>query len=329
MKVAITGGCGFIGQRLALRLLEKGELAGPQGTDEIERITLVDVTQPPNMHPGLAERVDVVVSDICDVGIDANLPKTEVIFHLSTVLSSEGETNFDKAMRVNLDGTKGLLEAMRVNGIVQRLVFTSTIAVFGDLHDEPTPFVGDTTKQSPRTTYGTTKAICELLVSEYSRKGYVDGRSVRLPTVIVREGKPNMAASSFCSDVIREPLKGNDAVLPVPREQPMPVTSYRAAVEGIIAVCEMEASALEGNLAVGLPSLNVTAGDIVDCALKLRESREGMGNVEELVDPAIADICAGWPSAVDNQRSERLGLPKPGSLDEIVKEYIADYIDID
>lgn len=327
MKVMITGGCGFIGQRLALRLLEKGELSGPDGPAEIEQIILADVATSLKIHPGLVDNVEVVKLDVCDVSMDPTLPKTDVIFHLSSVLSGEGETNFDKAMRVNLDGTKGLLEAMRVNGLVQRLVFTSTTAVFGHLQDKNAP-VGDFTKHAPLTTYGTTKSIGELLVNEYSRKGFVDGRSVRLPTVIVREGSPNSAASSFCSDVIREPLKGRDTVLPVPRGQAMPLTSYRAAVDGLIALCEMDATKLEGDLVVGLPALNVTAGDLVDCTMRLRNKREGMGNVEEKIDPAVAGICAGWPAAVDNGRSKLLGLPEPGNLDEIVQDYIDDYIDL-
>lgn len=326
MKVMITGGCGFIGQRLALRLLERGELAGPGGREEIERITLVDVERPSHHGPHLAERTDIVHLDICNVSMDANLPKTDVIFHLSSVLSGEGERDFNKAMMVNLEGTKGLLEAMRANGIVQRLVFASTLAVFGGMRDRAAP-VGNSTRQAPLTTYGATKAISELLVGEYSRKGYVDGRSARLPTVIVREGRPNSAASSFCSDLIREPLKGHDAVLPVPRSQPMPLTSYSAAVEGLIALCEADASELPDGRAVGLPAINVTAGDIADCGARLAESRPGSGKVIERLDPDVAKICEGWPAESDNSDAERLGLPKPGTLDEIAAEYVRDYIE--
>ena len=323
MKVVITGGCGFIGQRLVLRLLEKGELAGPDGVKEIEKVTLADLLHNTHLHPALEDKVEIIHLDIRDVSMDPFLTQADVIFHLSSVLSSEGEEDFNKAMWVNLDGTRGLLEAMRANSIKQRLVFASTTAVFGNLAEQS---VGDFTKHEPLTTYGTTKSMCELMINDYSRKGFVDGRCPRLPTVIVRD-RSSHAASSFCSDVIRDPLQGRDAVLPVPREQPMPVTSYLGAVDGLIAVCELEEKALGESRAICLPALNVTAGDLVDAVEKFRGSRSNMGKVVEKINPAVAEICANWPGVVDSSRAEGLGLPKPGSLGEIIATYISDYID--
>ena len=327
MNVLITGGCGFVGQRLALRLLEAGELDGPGGRQGIGRVTLADLAEPETWTRGLQGNVDVVRCDMLSKEMAALAAGSAMVFHLATVASGEGEADFDKAMSVNLDGTRSLLEAMRGSGMAQRLVFTSTLAAFG-LVPGGQDRVGDSTKLLPRTTYGMTKAACELMVNDYSRRGFVDGRSARLPTVVIRAGKPNSAASSFCSGVIREPLYGEDAVLPVAREQPMPLTSYRAVADGIVALGEIDAEALGEDRAVGLPALDVTAGDLVDCSRRLAEKRKGMGRVTERVDPAVARICAGWPVAVDDSRARELGLPSPPGIDAIAAEFIEDYVDV-
>ena len=329
MNVVIIGGCGFIGQWLAHRLLAKGELMSSAGMRPLESVTLVDIEQPTTWVPGLQDQVMVHTADICGNSFDLAKIAPDAIFHLAAILSGEGELNFDKAMRVNLDGLRAVLETLRANNESQRgrLVFASTIAVFGN-QPASDPAVGDHTKQVPQTTYGITKAISELLINEYSRKGFIDGRCARLPTVIVRAGKPNAAASSFCSSVIREPLHGVDSVLPVSRDQPMPVSSYRMAVEGLIAVHDLPAAVLGEDRTVGLPALNVTAGDLVECTRRLRQQRKGMGTVTEKLDPAIVKICASWPGAVDNTRSASLGLPGPTDLDQIAAEYIKDYVDI-
>lgn len=321
MRVLITGGCGYVGQWLARYLLDQGSLTTAHGPTAIDEIVLFDAVAPQQLLPQLADQVIIEIGDLSK----QELPSGEFasIFHLASIVSGEGEQNFDKAWQVNLDGMRSLLEHFRRDNGITKFVFASSIAVFSATDAS----VGDFSKQLPATTYGVTKTFGELLVNDYSRKGFLDGRSARLPTVIVRAGKPNKAASSFCSGVLREPLAGVDTVLPVPRTQPMPITSYRAGVQGLIAVHELPAEKLGHDRAIGLPALNVTAGDLADCCNRLREQRRGMGKVIEEIDPVIAKICAGWPLAIDNSRAEELGIPLPPDLDTIAAEYIADFVD--
>lgn len=324
MRVLITGGCGYVGQWLARLLLERGELSTAAGPQQIAEIVLYDLVAPAQLLPGLTGNVVIEHGDLGAGELPAK--QFDSVFHLASIVSGEGEVDFDKALRVNLDGQRSLLEQQRQTSPGSRFVFASTIAVFGPISQADAQ-VGDCSKQVPTTTYGVTKVIGEQLVNDYSRKGFIDGRSARLPTVIVRAGKPNLAASSFCSGVLREPLAGTDAVLPVPRSQPMPITSYRAVVAGLIAVHELPAKRLGNDRAVGLPALNVTAGDLADCCVRLQAQRLGMGKVIEQIDPTIAEICAGWPIAIDNSRATELGLPFPPDLDEIAAQYIADFVD--
>ncbi|HMB74765.1 MAG TPA: D-erythronate dehydrogenase, partial [Kiloniellaceae bacterium] len=246
------------------------------------------------------------------------------VFHLASVVSGAGELDFDMAMHVNLDGGRHVLEALRRQPGQPRLVFASSIAVFGGSAMPAT--VGDTTKQTPQTTYGVTKAILELLINDYSRKGFLDGRSARLPTVIVRPGKPNAAASSFVSGVFREPLNGEDMTLPVAAETAMPLLGYRAIVDGLIALHQVAPERLGDDRAVGLPSLTVTVADMI-AALKRVAGARRLGEIAFAPDPFIESICAGWAKDCSDERALALGLPKDGSLDEIVSYYIEDYLD--
>ncbi|MDT7609893.1 MAG: D-erythronate 2-dehydrogenase, partial [Pseudonocardiales bacterium] len=233
MKVLITGGLGFVGLNLARALLERGTLIGISGAPEpIDAMTLFDVAAPEHRPDGLDDRVSIVTGDISDRATVTGLVDRDDIsvFHLASILSGGGEQDFDLALKVNLDGALNVFEALRARaGGAQRLVAASSIAVFGGSMMPKT--VGDETKQTGQTTYGVTKTITELLINDYSRKGFFDGRTARLPTIFVRPGKANSAASSFCSGVFREPLNGVECVLPVTRAQ-LPMLGYRNCVAG-------------------------------------------------------------------------------------------------
>ena len=327
MKVVITGGCGFIGNRLAKRILERGQLTGPDGTAQpVDSMVLFDAVVPPGMEP-FDDRVEIVAGDISDRDLVFSLVDRDdiSIFHLASVVSGGGEKDFDLAIRVNLDGGLNIFEAARARDGLPRVVFASSIAVFGG--SGMPDMVGDSVKQTPQTTYGITKSICELLVNDYTRKGFFDGRSARLPTVIIRPGKPNAAASSFASGVFREPLNGETCILPVKPEQVMPLLGYRSIVDGFVQLHELDGEKLGDDRAVSLPCHNVTVGDMID-SLKRVASEGGreLGEIRIEPDPFIEAICASWPVAAEGKRAEDLGLPKESGLDEIVRAYIEDYL---
>lgn len=328
MKVVITGGTGFIGQRLAQELLRRGGLTAPSGSQEpIDELLLFDVAVPPQAPSWADARVQLRSGDISDPAqVAALIDRDDIsVFHLASVVSGGGEKDFDLAMRVNLTGGLNVFEACRARASLPRLVFASSIAVFGGAG--MAAVVGDHAKQTPQTTYGTTKAICELLVNDYTRKGFFDGRSARLPTAIVRPGKPNAAASSFASGLFREPLNGETCEIPVAEETVMPLLGYRSIVGGIIALHEAEAAALGDDRAVSLPSFTVTVRDMI-AALERVADRRGrpLGEIVFKPDPFIQQICDGWPQDASFARATRLGLPRDDSLDAIVENYIEDYL---
>lgn len=335
MKVVITGGTGFIGQRLAQALLQRGKLTAPDGREAaIDELLLFDVAVPAERPDWADARVAVQAGDISDAETVRTLIDRDDIsvFHLASVVSGGGEKDFDLAMRVNLTGGLNVFEACRARaktgGALPRLVFASSIAVFGG--GAMPPVVGDYAKQTPQTTYGTTKAICELLVNDYTRKGFFDGRSARLPTVIVRPGKPNAAASSFVSGLFREPLNGETCRIPVSEDTVMPLLGYRSIVGGFIALHEVDGAALGDDRAVSLPSLTVTVRDMIDALRRVGGQRAAAGRkLGEIVfepDPFIQRICDGWPKDAAYERATRLGLPRDTSLDAIVENYIEDYL---
>jgi len=327
MKVVITGGCGFIGLRLAQRLLELGELTGPSGGPEpIDDLVLFDMNPPPALPDTLDGRVTVLLGEISNRDEIFHLVDRDDIsvFHLASVVSGGGEKDFDLAIRVNLDGGLNVMEACRARNGLPRLVFASSIAVFGG--SGMPKVVGDTVKQKPQTTYGVTKAICELLVNDYTRKGFLDGRSARLPTVIIRPGKPNAAASSFVSGLFREPLNGVPCALPVQPETVMPVLGYRSIVEGFIKLHELDGAALGDDRALSLPSLTVTVAEMIKALDRVASDRP-LGKITVEPDPFIEEIVATWPLDASHERATALGLPREESLDEIVQAYIEDYLD--
>jgi nucleoside-diphosphate-sugar epimerase len=332
MKVVITGGTGFIGLQLARRILEIGHLCGPSGQPEaVEELLLFDVAQPPARPAWFDRRVRVETGEIADRDTVLRLIDRDDIgvFHLASVVSGGGEQDFDLAMRVNLQGNLNLLEALRRRGSRPRLVFASSLAVFGGKAMPKT--VGDATKETPQTTYGITKAIGELLINDYTRKGFLDGRSARLPTVVIRPGKPNKAASSFASGVFREPLAGIDCTLPVGLDTVMPISGYRAVVEGFLKLYEAPGEAIGEDRAINFPGLAVSVGEMIESlhrVAKLRPPGSGkLGEIKVERDPFIEAIVAGWPTHTEATRAIALGLAPDASLDAIVQAYIEDFGD--
>ena len=325
MKVIITGGGGFLGSQLCKYLLQRGALTGPSGAEEgIREIILLDAHFP---HPAPDARVRQIPGDISHretvfaaVGAD---PATAV-FHLASMVSGECEERFDDALRVNLDGGRNVFEAARAIEGRPRVIFASSIACFGgEAMQEPNT---DRTKLTPQTTYGMTKAMCELLVNDHSRKGHFDGRSARLPTVIIRPGKPNAAASSWASGMFREPLAGQPCRLPVRREQCHPMTGYRTVVESLIALHEVPAERLRDDRAIGLPAHRVTPHLAESVLREIAAERSlRLGAIEDAFDARIQRIVDNWPVAVDGARAIALGLPQPPPLKEIVVQYLEDF----
>ncbi len=327
MKVVITGGTGFIGRMLARSILARGSLTGPSGAqEEVDAITLFDAAQPPAPLEGLDGRTKVVIGDISDKDLVAGLVDRDdvSVFHLASVVSGGGEKDFDLAIRVNLTGGLNVLEAARARAGAPRLVFASSLAVFGG--SAMPAVVGDTTKQTPQTTYGVTKSIGELLINDYTRKGFIDGRAARLPTIVIRPGRPNLAASSFASGVFREPLDGAPCALPVRLDTRMPVLGYRSAVAGFIALHEAAPEALGDDRTVNFPAHAVTVADMI-AALKRVAGNRHLGEITVAPDAAIEAIVATWPVATEFARAGALGLPIEDGLDDIVRAYIEDFLD--
>lgn len=327
MKVVITGGAGFIGWRLARRVLEIAQLTAADGSRQaVDEVILFDAVAPHPPPSDLGSRARLVLGDVEDaraIGAVIDRPETSV-FHLASVVSAGAEQDFDLAMKVNLNGLLNVLNAARAHGAASKVIFSSSIAVFGGSLTK-TP-VGDLTKQTPLTTYGMTKAMGELLINDYSRKGYVDGRSARLPSVIIRPGRPNKAASSFASGIFREPLNGEDITVPVEPTVRMAVAGYRAIVEGLVRLHETDHAALGDDRALNFPAISVTAADMAAALQRVGGERK-LGAIWFRPDPKIEAIVAGWPSECRFDRAAALGFPRDPDLDCIVRDYIADYLD--
>ncbi len=318
MRVIITGGGGFLGSQLCQKLLERGTLTGTNGAEEpVEEIVLLDAQFHQPAIAGVKQLVGSVDSrDAIRGAIDGHTNTS--IFHLASMVSGECEERFDDALRVNLDGGRNIFEAARELGGKTRVVFASSIACFGgDAMQEPCT---DQTKVTPQTTYGMTKAICELFINDYSRKGFFDGRSARLPTVIIRPGKPNAAASSWASGMFREPLSGTACLLPVHRDQRHPMTGYRTVIDSLIAIHELPSEALGRDRAIGLPAMSVTPR-LAEQALRevAQELNLSLGAIEDTPDTRIQGIVDQWPVAVDGSRALALGLPPVLSLQTIIR----------
>ena len=323
MKVLITGGGGFIGARLARTLLARGQLAG----QAIARIVLTDLAPPPAdllASPIVTARTGALIDQCRDLHGES----FDAVFHLASAVSGECEADFDLGLRSNIDSTRALLDALRANvnagGTPARVVFSSSVAVFGpDPAFAWTGQVSDTTIPTPQTSYGTHKLICEHLVADYTRKGYIDGRAARLMTVTVRPGRPNGAASSFFSGIIREPLAGLESVCPVDASVSHPMASPARTIDGLIAVFEASRDAFQGRTAMNLPALNVRVADMLD-ALEQVAGPAVRARVRFERDERIAGIVANWPGGASAERAGRLGLQPHADFAEIIRQYIAD-----
>ena len=319
MRIVITGGGGFLGSRLARALLARGSLTDARGESrEIRDLVLVDV-----VPATIADRrVSVVTGDLAEPALIERVvtDDTDSIFHLAAVVSGQAEAEFDIGMRVNLDATRALLERCRKLPRPPKFVFTSSLAVFGGALPDPVP---DDAVLTPQTSYGTQKAIGELLVYDMTRKGYIDGRSLRLPTVTVRPGKPNKAASSFASGIIREPLSGVDAICPVARDTRVWVTSPNAVVANLIVGHEAPATRFAHTRSINVPGILVGVGEMVD-ALRRIAGDAVADRVKWQLDPAIDRIVQTWPARFAPVLGPALGMQADSDVESIIRQYVED-----
>ena len=315
MNVLIIGAAGMIGSKLGRRLARDGSLAGKA----ISRLELHDLV-PCDVPAGVP--VGSSAGDLSSAGEAQRIiaARPDMIFHLAAVVSGEAEQDFEKGYRINMDGTRALLEAIRVSGSRPRLVFASSIAVFGAPFPEA---IDDRFLNTPLTSYGTQKAISELLISDYSRKGFVDGISVRLPTICVRPGKPNKAASGFFSNIIREPLAGHEAVLPVSDGVMHWHASPRAALGFLLHAASLDLAAVGPRRAITMPGVAVSVGEQI-AALRKVAGDAVARRIRREPDPFLESIVAGWPRNFAPQRALELGFTADRSFEEIVRIHIAD-----
>jgi len=320
LHVLVLGAAGMVGRKLCERLLRDGRL----GKAEISRLTMHDVVAPrkPENEPF---PVEVVAGDFAVAGAAEKLiaGRPEVIFHLAAIVSGEAELDFDKGYRINLDGTRMLLDAVRLagGGYKPRLVFTSSIAVFG----APFPAkIGDEFFNTPLLSYGTQKAIGELLLSDYSRRGFIDGISIRLPTICIRPGLPNKAASGFFSNILREPLAGKEAILPVSEEVRHWHATPRSAVGFLLHAATMDLAKVGPRRALTMPGLSATVGEQI-AALKRVAGEKVAARIKREPDPFIVGIVDGWPRDFEATRARQLGFTTAEkTFDDIIRIHIED-----
>ena len=319
MHILIIGAAGMVGRKLTQRLVADGHVGGRA----ITRATLHDVIEPaaPANSPFA---VTTVASDFSQPGEVETLvaDRPDLVFHLAAIVSGEAEQEFDKGYRINLDGSWKLLEAIRAlgDGYRPRLVFTSSIAVFGAPFPEQ---IGDTFFTTPLTSYGTQKAIGELLLADYTRKGFVDGIGIRLPTICVRPGTPNKAASGFFSNIIREPLAGLEAVLPVSEDVRHWHASPRSAVGFLLHAATLDGETVGPRRNLTMPGLSCTVGEQIQALRRIAGDR-AVARIRREPDPTITRIVSGWARDFDPQRALALGFRAESSFDEIIRVHVED-----
>jgi nucleoside-diphosphate-sugar epimerase len=287
-------------------------------------VVLFDAVAPPDGE-FTDERVRAVVGDITDAGLVASVidGDTNSVFHLAAVVSAGAEADFDLGYQVNLDGTRNVFQAARAANGVPRVVFASSLAVYGG---EVPDTVGDQTPITPETSYGAQKVMGEFLITDYSRKGYLDGRAMRLPTIVVRPGKPNKAASGFASGIVREPLNGVDMACPVTPESRMAIMSPRTVVECFMHMHELDAEKLGASRAILLSGFSVSMGDAA-AAVNAVETNRARGKITFKVDPATQAIVDGWPKTTYSDKAGALGFPSDSNIEDVIAAYIEDELD--
>ena len=319
VRVLVVGAAGMVGRKLVTRLTRDGMLAG----EGISHVVLADVVEP-TAPAAPSFEVEHAVADLAHPGVAHELLSClpDVIFDLAAVVSGEAEADFEKGYRANLDGTRLLLDAVRTagSGYRPRLVFTSSIAVFGPPYPEA---IGDDHGTTPLTSYGTQKAIAELLLSDYTRRGFVDGLAIRLPTICVRPGEPNLAAFSFFSSIIREPLNGRGAILPVPDDIRHWFASPRAAVEFLVRAAEVDGEALGNRRSITMPGVSATVAEQIE-ALRRAGGDDAVRLIRREPDERILRIVQTWPGLFATKRAQALGFRAEASFDEIVHVYVED-----
>ncbi|MFT5530533.1 MAG: nucleoside-diphosphate-sugar epimerase [Candidatus Poriferisodalaceae bacterium] len=323
MHILVTGAAGMIGRKLTARLLAGGELAG----QPIKGLHLVDVI-PVDVVAGALDGSGVTseVVDLTEAGAAQTLVERsaadpyDVVFHLAGVVSGEAEVNLAKGLAVNLDGTRALLDAFAAADGCPRIVFTSSIAVFGAPFPDVIP---DEFHLTPLTSYGAQKAMCEFLLADYSRRGLINGIGIRLPTISVRPGKPNAAASGFFSGIIREPLAGAEAVLPVSRDVVHTHASPRSAINYLIHAAAVSADDLGPRRNLTMPGVAVTVGEQIE-ALGRIAGPDAVALIREEGDELVQTIVAGWPTRFSTDRADALGFVGEAIYDEIIHAYIED-----
>ncbi len=319
MRVVITGGGGFLGQMVARALLARGGLAAaPGAATGLDGLVLFDQALPATRV--VDGRVQYVTGDVGDRALLKRVfaPKTDAVFHLAAVVSAGAEADFDLGYRVNLDATRVLFEACRQQPAPPRLVFTSSVAAFGG---ELPDVVTDSTAATPQSSYGTQKVIGELLVNDYTRKGHVDGRVVRLPTIVVRPGKPNRAASGFMSGILREPLNGEPAVCPVPPETKMWILSPERAVDALIRAIELPADAWGRNRTLNAPGLTVSVAQAL-AALEKLAGAASAARVRFERNAAIENIVLGLPARFATARADALGFKADSGIEDVIRAHL-------
>ncbi|SUB00777.1 dTDP-4-dehydrorhamnose reductase [Pannonibacter phragmitetus] len=321
MHVLIIGAAGMVGRKLAERLARDGQLGGKS----VDRMTLADVIEP-SAPAGFSGQATLETADLSVPGTSERLiaDRPDVIFHLAAIVSGEAELDFDKGYRINLDGTRYLFDAIRLahgaDGYYPRMVFTSSVAVFG----APLPYpISDDFHTTPLTSYGTQKAICELLLSDYSRRGFFDGVGIRLPTICIRPGKPNKAASGFFSNILREPLIGEEAVLPVPEDIRHWHASPRSAVGFLLHGATIDTGLVGPRRNLSMPGVSATVGEQIE-ALHRIAGEKAVKLIRREPDEMIIRMVSGWAPGFEATRATALGFTAETSFDEIIRVHIED-----
>jgi len=323
VKVVITGGTGMLGRRLAHRLLSNDELIGPSGKKEaLESLILVDAYKPAEIPPN-DKRVKIIEANICDNGVARNIIDDEVdtVFHFAAVVSGGAEADFDLGYQVNLSGALNVFEACRASVNIPRVVFTSSLAVYGGYRD-----IDDETPLTPQTSYGAQKAIGELIVNDYTRKGFFDGRSLRLPTIVVRPGKPNRAASGFASSILREPLQGDAINCPVTAETRMLILSPRRAVQAFIDIHNADSLKLGFRRGVMMNGISPSIGEMIE-ALKQIAGKKVVDRISWHPDEEVQWMVDSWPWFANGLRGQSFGFKPDASIHEVIQNFIDDELE--